>query len=279
MVRDGEKNVPVSVIIPCYKCSPTIASAVESVVRQTRLPVELFLIDDASPDNGQTIAALNSLRDRFGRIIKINIINFDKNRGPAFARNTGWDAASQPYVAFLDADDAWHPRKLEISYDIIKENPFIDLLGHDFYINGCMGEIDAFLSGVNYGIVKKSFYPILLLNPFVTPSIFLKKSISERFNVNLRYCEDHEFLLRVSRIYNVYYAKLKLVQLGKEPFTGGGLTAKRTRMRLGEISMYFEALKYKKSLVLILPLLILFSLVKHSVLLGLTQFRMKVFSL
>jgi hypothetical protein len=69
------------------------------------------------------------------------------------------------------------------------------------------------------------------------------------------------------------------VQLGKEPFTGGGLTAKRTRMRLGEISMYFEALKYKKSLVLILPLLILFSLVKHSVLLGLTQFRMKVFSL
>ena len=275
MVCNGEKNVPVSVIIPCYKCSQTIESAVESVVRQTISPEELFLIDDGSPDDGQTITALNSMRDRFGRIIKINIINFDKNRGPAFARNTGWDAASQPYVAFLDADDAWHPQKLELIYDIMKNNSFIDLLGHGFYINDPAGEAHTLLSGSHYDIVKKKFFPILLINPFVTPSIVLRRSISERFNERLRYCEDHEFVLRVSRLYNVYYTKIKLVQLGKEPFTGGGLTAKRTLMRLGEISMYFEALKYKKSLVLILPLLILFSMIKHVTLLGLSYLRGK----
>jgi hypothetical protein len=88
-------------------------------------------------------------------------------------------------------------------------------------------------------------------------------------NPHLRYCEDHEFLLRVAHSYNVYYLKLKLVQLGREPFAQGGLTAKRLLMRRGEIVMYFEALKYRHALFLLLPLLILFSMIKHLVLLGL----------
>lgn len=272
---DIRKRVPVSVVIPCYNCSDTISLAVESVARQSALPEEIFLVNDASSDNGHTIKALHSIKERFDRTIKINIINLDENKGPAFARNAGWDAASQPYIAFLDADDTWHPQKLELICDIMKNNSFIDLLGHDFYVNSHKGEASPFLSGSHYDIVKKNFFSTLLINPFVTPSIFVKRSLSERFNERLRYCEDHEFILRVSRLYNVYYTRLKLVRLGKEPFTGGGLTTRRNRMRMGEIAMYFEALKYRKGLVVLLPVLILFSMIKHVTLLGLSYLRGK----
>ena len=277
MLSDSDTpiKVPVSVVIPCYKCHDTVAAAVESVARQTALPEELLLIDDASPDNGKTVDTLNAIKDHVDQIIHITIIRLDENKGPAFARNAGWDAASQPYIAFLDADDTWHPQKLELICDIMKNNSFIDLLGHGFYINGHKGEVSALSSGSHHDILKKNFFSILLINPFVTPSIFLKRSLSERFNERLRYCEDHEFILRVSRLYNVYYTKLKLVQLGKEPFTSGGLTARRNRMRLGEISMYFEALKYRKGLVVLLPVLILFSMIKHVTLLGLSYLRGK----
>ena len=275
---DTSKRVPVSVIIPCYNCSETIMLAVDSIIRQSALPEDIFLVDDASSDNGQTTKVLHAIKERLDRTIKVNIIHLDENNGPAFARNTGWTAASQPYIAFLDADDAWHPKKLEITYGIMERNPLIDLIGHDFYISGRTEMMNAVLSESSYEIVKKGFYSILLVSPFVTPSFFLKRSISERFNVHLRYCEDYEFLLRVAYRYHVYYTRLKLVQLGKEPFTGGGLTAKRTRMRLGEVAMHFEILKYKKGHIILLPAFILLSVIKHIVRLGLTKFRVKSFS-
>jgi teichuronic acid biosynthesis glycosyltransferase TuaG len=273
---DENRKVPVSVIIPCYNCRETIHSTVESIIKQTKLPEEIILINDASPDNGKTSAVLQILKDRLAGIINIHVINFAENKGPACARNAGWDLASQPYVAFLDADDIWHPQKLEIVYDIIERNPSIDLIGHDFYlVEDRQDAAKVYSIEDKRKIIKKSFFPILLLNPFVTPSFFLKKNIRQRMNPHLRFCEDHEFLLRVAHSYNVYHLKLKLVQLGRKPFSQGGLTAKRLLMRKGEITMYLEALRYRRILFFSLPLLILFSMVKHVVLLGLLYLQRK----
>ncbi len=271
---DATKRVPVSVIIPCYQCSDTIDLAVQSVINQSAMPGEICLIDDGSGDDGRTKRALHSLKERYDSVIKTHIILQKENKGPGSARNAGWDMASQPYVAFLDADDAWHPQKLELIHRILEKNPLIDLIGHDFYMRDEREGGQVYSAEKNgYVVRKKSYISILLINPFVTPSFVLKKSISQRFNPNLRYCEDHEFLLRVSHTYHVAHAKLKLVQLGREPFAEGGLTAMRTRMRLGEVTMYVEALKYRKGLVVWLPALILLSMVKHAALLGLSYVR------
>ena len=273
----GESTkVPVSVIIPCYNCSETIAASVDSVVKQTRLPEEIFLINDASSDNGKTIAMLKSLKDKLAGLVDIQVINFAKNKGPASARNAGWEAAAKPYIAFLDADDFWHPQKLEIAYNMVERNPQIDLLGHEFYLAN--DQLSARMSYPIEGphrIVRKGFYSVLLLNPFVTPSFFLRRDIRERLNPRLRYCEDHEFLLRVAHEHNVCCLKLKLVQLGRAPFAKGGLTAERLLMRKGEIEMYLEALKYRPALLLLLPLLILFSVLKHVILFGLPYWQRK----
>ncbi len=50
--------VPVSVVIPCYCCEDTIERSVVSVMNQTGLPIEVILVDDASPDQGRTLSKL-----------------------------------------------------------------------------------------------------------------------------------------------------------------------------------------------------------------------------
>lgn len=271
-----KKRVPVSVVIPCYKCSGTIDFAFRSVINQSVLPEEICLIDDASRDDGKTVTVLYSLRERFRRIVKTTIISLEENMGPGFARNAGWEAATQPYVAFLDADDAWHPQKLELVHDVLEKNPQIDLIGHDFYLKNDAAKIQTYLPEEEGRIVRKHFPSILLMNPFVTPSFVLRRRISQRFNPRLRYCEDHEFLLRVSITGNVFHLRRKLVQLGREPFAEGGLTAERRRMRAGEIAMYLAVLKYRKGVVPLLPALILFSVLKHIILFGLSFLRGKL---
>ena len=105
-MQGSTNTAPVSVLIPCYCCTETIERAVRSVVAQTLLPAEVWLIDDGSPDEGRTLETLNTLQQRYGDQTRVEVLSFTENRGLAAARNAGWDAATQPYIALLDADDA-----------------------------------------------------------------------------------------------------------------------------------------------------------------------------
>ena len=100
----------VSVIIPAYNSESTITRALQSVTAQTRAPKEIIVVDDASTDNTREIAANFASTSS----IPLRVITQSSNGGPSAARNTGWDAASGDYIAFLDADDQWHPRKIRI---------------------------------------------------------------------------------------------------------------------------------------------------------------------
>src|SRR5437764_13661053 len=95
----------VSVIIPAYNAAKTVGRAVDSVLAQTFADFELIVIDDGSTDS--TAEVVQSRRDQRIRCITV------ANGGVASARNRGLDLASGDLVAFLDADDAWLPTKLE----------------------------------------------------------------------------------------------------------------------------------------------------------------------
>src|SRR6185369_14935384 len=109
------------------RCAGTIERAVRSVAGQSRRPAELILVDDASGDG--TGALLEGLRSRYGPDW-IRIITLERNQGPGTARNVGWDAATSTYIAFLDADDAWHPRKIEIQCAWMDSHPEFAVTGH-----------------------------------------------------------------------------------------------------------------------------------------------------
>ena len=71
--KEDGNTVPVSVVIPCYSCAGTIGRAVESVVAQTALPAEVWLVEDGSPDDGRTLATLHQLQQHHSdRMYQLN---------------------------------------------------------------------------------------------------------------------------------------------------------------------------------------------------------------
>ena len=120
-------DAPVSVVIPCWRCADTIDRAVRSVAGQTLRPMEIILVEDCSGD--ATLATLHRL-EKEHPTGWIKIIARPENSGAGAARNAGWQAAAAPYIAFLDADDAWFPRKLEMQLGWMRDHPETVLTGH-----------------------------------------------------------------------------------------------------------------------------------------------------
>ncbi len=106
-----ERTAPVSVIIPAYRAAATIARALRSVAAQTLPPREAVVVDDGSADG--TFEAAEACRGFMGATT-LKVFR-QPNRGAGAARNRAIVEATQPVLAFLDADDEWLPAKLERS--------------------------------------------------------------------------------------------------------------------------------------------------------------------
>lgn len=90
----------ISIIIPCYNSQKTVFRAVKSVVRQSFRDLNIILVNDSSTDG--TEAILKRLAESDSRI---RVVSHDENLGVDFARFTGIQEATSPYLCFLDADD------------------------------------------------------------------------------------------------------------------------------------------------------------------------------
>jgi GT2 family glycosyltransferase len=97
----------VSVVVPAWNAAPTIAETLESAMRQTYRQLDIIVVDDGSHDETAEIVSIAMQRDPRIRLIK------QRNAGVASARNTGIAAAKGDFIAPLDADDLWHPTKIE----------------------------------------------------------------------------------------------------------------------------------------------------------------------
>lgn len=98
----------VSVVMPVYNAAATLLRSMRSVLEQSHVDVELLVVDDRSTDASWSL--IESLTTDDPRVVAIRL---PVNGGVAAARNAGIDAARGDYLAFLDSDDWWHPRKLE----------------------------------------------------------------------------------------------------------------------------------------------------------------------
>jgi glycosyltransferase involved in cell wall biosynthesis len=166
----------VSVVIPCWRCADVVGRAVASVAAQTLPALEVILIDDASGD--ATLETLHGLASRYGSGW-IKVIGLSSNAGPGAARNAGWDAAAGDCVAFLDADDAWHSRKLELQTAWMAEHPDIDFTGHSSKVMR-QGEREPAISTVP-NARSVTIGNILFANPIPTRSVVVKRAIRQRF--------------------------------------------------------------------------------------------------
>jgi len=225
----------VSVLIPAYNSEKTICRALSSVFAQTLQPTEVIVVDDGSTDG--TV----SLVDRFCSGFKpgfLKLVTLDRNYGVSHARNVGWDMASGELLAFLDSDDSWHPRKLEIQARYMVNHAELALTAHR-----CV----RLSEGDNPPIIPQHWnatpigrWQLMVFSCSLwTPSIMLKREIPYRFDPSERYCEDRHFLLwLVLQGYKVARLELVLGYLHKAPYGESGLSSHLWESQKGELSNF-----------------------------------------
>jgi glycosyltransferase involved in cell wall biosynthesis len=110
----------VSVVIPFYNAMKYLPETVDTVLQQTYDDYEVVIVNDGSTEN---------IEDWIRELAnpKVRLIN-QENQGCAGARNTGIQQSSGEYIAILDADDLWHPTKLEKQVNLLDKHPEVGLV-------------------------------------------------------------------------------------------------------------------------------------------------------
>jgi glycosyltransferase involved in cell wall biosynthesis len=228
-------HAPVSVVVPCYQCTVTIARAVASVWAQTVLPQKLILVDDGN--DPATQAALGALVDAYPAGW-IQLLTLDGNVGAASARNHGWNAAVGEWVAFLDADDAWHPQKIELQVAAMRAHPEAVISGHGHKVMDGSTQLPQWAVALA-DARRVSRWQVLLSNPFITPSVMVRRDVVERFTERQRYMEDHMLWLHFAcRNAVILFLPMQLAAIYKSSFGVRGLSSQFWLMERGDLGNY-----------------------------------------
>lgn len=253
---------PVTVVIPCFRSKLTITRAIDSVAKQTVRPAEVIIVDDASRD-GTAEYLTKIAEDNAAGWVKV--IELQENSGAATARNVGWNSAAQPFVAFLDADDTWHPKKIEQQYAFMAKHPEVVLCGHrhrqmPWRAPRTQSDHESALMD---GCVAVTKWQMLLSNRFITPSVMVRKEISYRFREGKRYMEDHLLWLQViCDGAKVVRLNAELAFIHKAPFGESGLSARLWSMEKGDLDNYWCLAREKRLSFPAAVLLNIYSLLK-----------------
>lgn len=247
------RRAPVSVIIPCYRSGEFIGRTIASVTAQSVAPTEIILVDDCS--GASTLNVLKQLEAKVsGQVIRV--IALERNLGPGAARNEGWNAATQPYIAFLDHDDSWHPRKLEIQYGWMEAHPNVALTGHRIVQMGDEEALPLLPDTSRADPVSRR--QLLLSNRFETSSVMMRKDVPIRFDTSRRRLEDYLLWLDiVLRGHAAWRLEIPLAMRHKAVFGEGGLSGRLWTMEKWELSVYQQV--WEEGLINSLSLAFLFA--------------------
>jgi glycosyltransferase involved in cell wall biosynthesis len=182
----------VSVVIPAYNARRFIEDAIRSALAQSYACHEIIVVDDGSTDDTVQVASA------FPRIITLT----KPNGGASSARNFGVHAATGDLIAFLDADDVWHPDKIAAQVALLQQYPDFDLARTD------RTEVAALLQSPwnahggslpPHDLVED--FPSIFCNPYLaTSTVMVRREAFERvggFDESLPVAEDIDFYLRL----------------------------------------------------------------------------------
>jgi glycosyltransferase involved in cell wall biosynthesis len=161
-----------SVVIPVYNGAATLSAAIDSVLAQRFKDFELIVINDGSNDD--TLSILKQYKEVLGE--QMDFRN-QRNKGLGNARNRGIQIATGNYVALLDADDTWEPKKLQELHHYLVKKPNTEALFHQVYTStaGKIRKRKAYLPSSKEELLTKG-------NP-ITPSAFaMKTDLFKSFN-------------------------------------------------------------------------------------------------
>lgn len=206
-----------TVIIPLYNKAPYLQRALDSVNAQSCPADEIVIVNDGSTDGGDLLAKMQ--RDPCVRVID------QLNQGVSVARNVGIENTTQPYVAFLDADDEWLPGFLAQIKQMIERFPEAGLYGTGFATVAKGRQVRRY--GVQAtaigtertcvplhggGCERLAFGPVDFFMEWSrghvihTSSMVVPRRVALEvggFSAGVTICEDHEFWAKIARAYPV----------------------------------------------------------------------------
>lgn len=227
-----------SVIIPYFNKSSYIIRCIDSVLNQTFEKYEIIIIDDGSTDNG-----IELISKKYDNLI---CIYSQINQGVSVARNMGIKNAKYEYVAFLDADDAWHPQYLERVDFILKNEKEVKIVGSHY--SRFFDFFDKKFDAPHYFRFDNYFKEAIKNTYFTSSSSVIKKTFFEEndgFNSNLKKGEDHDVWFRaIQSGGNAFYITDTLVYYSDEDFNQ--ITKSKIALRndlVGNINVLYRDLK------------------------------------
>ena len=184
------KPPTVSVIIPSYNCARYLPEAIASVLNQTYTDYEIIVIDDGSQDDTQEVIQ--------PYLAKIRYL-YQENQGVSEARNHGLYVARGELIAYLDADDAFLPHKLQEQVAIFNAQPHVGIVNSGFRIVKENGE--PVMDIERWHEIPDLTPEVWLLHKPVLPSAMMfRREWFDRyggFDRRLFSCEDVEITLRM----------------------------------------------------------------------------------
>jgi len=195
----------ISVIIPVYNQAVYIAEAIDSAQSQTFRDFEVIVVDDGSTD--ETSQVLSQYGDSI-RVIR------QSNRGGAAALNRGIHAARGEWIAWLSADDAWEPAKLEKQVQVIRQNPNVGIVYTDYLYVDAKGDT---LSREHFPLppTRRQTLLRLIRRCFVNgSSTLIRRGVFARiglYDENDRLTPDWDFFLRAGLVFDFAHIPEPLV--------------------------------------------------------------------
>src|SRR5271169_5995224 len=177
----------IAVIIPAYNSAHYLRRCIDSILLQTHPAAEIIVVDDGSRDNTREIVM--SYQDSVRYFWR-------PNGGLSAARNTGVQQTVSTWIAFLDADDRWEPRKLELQVRALDQNPRAVLC----YTNKLLVSPDG-LQRVSGVTPPHQLWPKLrYANPITPSTVMIRRDALDEvggFDEELRACEDWDLWVRL----------------------------------------------------------------------------------
>ena len=185
----------VSIILPYYKKKKFILKTINSVISQKFKNFELIIIyDDTDKSDLKYLSAICK-KDK-----RIKILINKTNQGAGNSRNKGLKVAKGKYIAFIDADDIWHPNKIKFQLNFMKKNKF-NITHTSYYVTNSKCEIigKRIANNLTYNDLVKS------CDIGLSTVILKKKILKKNFFVNLKTKEDYVLWLRLAKKGHKFY--------------------------------------------------------------------------
>jgi glycosyltransferase involved in cell wall biosynthesis len=193
-----KEPILVTVLMPVYNGQDFLKEAIESILNQTYVHLEVLIINDGSVDDSEEII-LSYTDDR------IVYIKNDENRGLICTLNDGMSLSKGKYIARMDADDISILDRIQKQLDFLEMNPNCGLLGSAFTIFGDKHEL------VKYPRENEDLkFAALFYNPFCHPSVMIRKKVFDdnklHFKKEYIHAEEYKLwseLLLLTECYNL----------------------------------------------------------------------------